>query len=392
MGLAASYGVKQLARAIVWRPVPEQVRDELDLLRFQRLRGQVPLLYVALMCLVTTAAFAVSAPVPQIIRLAIPLGILALCIFRLSIWMRRRHDVIAVDAARSMMRTMTVVSVLMCALCSLWGVMSWVLALPEDRSYFPLYMAMGSLSVAYCLSPMPSAAIGNMTVGLLPITLCLLWSGRQMDLAAGTSIIAATLFLLRLIVQQKGQLIDILLLQQQMRHQAITDPLTGIANRRALYEQLAAAIADSTAMGRPTAVALIDLDGFKPVNDDHGHATGDALLRQVAERMVESCGHDAMVARLGGDEFALLVPGYSRLPVQRHVEAILAALARPFDVGRRQISIAASVGMAEWPQGGTTADELIAAADRALYRAKALRHPRTVQPDTTVPLRTDRTG
>ena len=134
MGLAASYGVKQLARAIVWRPVPEQVRDELDLLRFQRLRGQVPLLYVALMCLVTTAAFAVSAPVPQIIRLAIPLGILALCIFRLSIWMRRRHDVIAVDAARSMMRTMTVVSVLMCALCSLWGVMSWVLALPEDRS------------------------------------------------------------------------------------------------------------------------------------------------------------------------------------------------------------------------------------------------------------------
>jgi diguanylate cyclase (GGDEF)-like protein len=112
------------------------------------------------------------------------------------------------------------------------------------------------------------------------------------------------------------------------------------------------------------------------------------LLRQVAERMVESCGHDAMIARLGGDEFALLVPGSSILPVQRHVDTILAALARPFSVGGRKISIAASVGMAEWPGGGTTADELIASADRALYRAKAMRQPkRAIEDDAAVSLR-----
>lgn len=359
-----------------WRPVPEEIRDELDLLRFKRLRAQVPLLYLALICLVTTAAFAVSAPVPRIIRLAIPLSVLMICVFRLHVWLGRGHDSIHPDKARTMIRTMTFISVTMCALCSLWGVMSWVLALPQDRSYFPLFMAMGSLSVAYCLSTVPSAAIGNMTVGLFPITLCMIWSGQQMDLAAGTSIVAATLFLLRLVVQQNGQLIDILLLQQQMRQQAITDPLTGIANRRALYEELGTALAKS-AKGRSAAVALIDLDGFKPVNDDHGHATGDALLRQVAERMVESCGHDAMVARLGGDEFALLVAGDSALPIQRHVDAILAALARPFSLEGRQIHIAASVGMAEWPEGGTTPDELIASADRALYRAKAFRHTAT---------------
>lgn len=359
-----------------WQPVPEEIRDELDLLRFKRLRAQVPLLYLALICLVTTAAFAVSAPVPRIIRLAIPLSVLMICVLRLHVWLGRGHDSIHPDKARTMIRTMTFISVTMCALCSLWGVMSWVLALPQDRSYFPLFMAMGSLSVAYCLSTVPSAAIGNMTVGLFPITLCMIWSGQQMDLAAGTSIVAATLFLLRLVVQQNGQLIDILLLQQQMRQQAITDPLTGIANRRALYEELGTALAKS-AKGRSAAVALIDLDGFKPVNDDHGHATGDALLRQVAERMVESCGHDAMVARLGGDEFALLVAGDSALPIQRHVDAILAALARPFSLEGRQIHIAASVGMAEWPEGGTTPDELIASADRALYRAKAFRHTAT---------------
>jgi diguanylate cyclase (GGDEF)-like protein len=374
MVAALASGLRSPRPRIAWHPVPDDIRDELDLWRFQRVRDQVPLLYFALLCLVTTATFAVSAPVPPIIRLVIPLTILVLCAIRLHMWLRRRHEQVDVGKARDMIRTMTFLSMAMCALCSLWGVMSWVLALPEDRSYFPLFMAMGSLSVAYCLSPVPSAAIGNLSVGLAPITLCMLWSGQQMDLAAGTSIVTATLFLLRLIIQQNNQLIDILLLQRQMRLQAITDPLTGIANRRALYEQLAQAIENSAA-GRATAVALIDLDGFKPVNDDYGHATGDALLRQVAERMVESCGHDAMIARLGGDEFALLVPGTSSLPIQRHVEAILTTLARPFSVGTRQINIAASVGMAEWPDGGTTADELIASADRALYRAKGMRQP-----------------
>lgn len=370
-----------------WRPVPEEIRDELDLWRFQRLRNQVPLLYIALICLVTTATFAVSAPVPPVIRLAIPIAVLILCIFRLKTWLRQPHGNIDPAKARSMIRTMTFISVTMCALCSIWGVMSWVLALPEDRSYFPLFMAMGSLSVAYCLSPVPSAAVGNLSVGLLPVTLCMIWTGRQMELAAATSMVAATMFLLRLVIQQNSQLIDILLLQRQMRLQAITDPLTGIANRRALYERLASAIGRSS-HGRAAAVALIDLDGFKPVNDDHGHATGDDLLRQVAERMVESCGHDAMVARLGGDEFALLVPGDSRMPVQRHVDAILAALARPFSVGQRQIHISASVGMAEWPEGGSSADELIASADRALYRAKHLRQPpRQPSTDASVTLR-----
>lgn len=193
-----------------------------------------------------------------------------------------------------------------------------------------------------------------------------------MDMAACAGMAAASAFLVRMILQQHNQLIDVLILQRLTRQQAITDPLTGIANRRALYEELEADIGRSTARDH-VAIALIDLDGFKPVNDDHGHATGDILLRQVAERMVEAGGHGVMVARLGGDEFALLVPGGSALSIQRYVDAILASMARPFAVGPRLIQIGASVGIAEWPDGGTTADELIASADRALYRAKALR-------------------
>ena len=89
--------------------------------------------------------------------------------------------------------------------------------------------------------------------------------------------------------------------------------------------------------------------------------------------VIDDAGEGVQVARLGGDEFALLVPGGSALSVQRYVDAILASMARPFAVGPRQIHIGASVGIAEWPNGGVTSDELIASADRALYRAKALR-------------------
>lgn len=364
--------VNRVTQAFAWRSVPAEIGDALDQLRYDRLRAHIPQLYLALMCIVTTAALAVEAQVPMIARFGIPLILMAACIVRLTVWMRRRH--IAVDAvtARQRIRATAIISFILCACCTAWAMTGWFSTASTDRTYFPLFMAMGSLSVAYCLSNIPAAAFGNLAIGLLPSALALLWSGERMDLGAGTSMLIACTFLVQMIVQQQRQLIDILLLQNQMRALASTDSLTGIANRRALYDRLAEAISQSDGERR-VAVALIDLDGFKPINDAHGHATGDQLLRQVAQRLAASCGEDALVARLGGDEFALLVPAMAQLSVQRHVDAALAAIARPFAVGTRQVLIGASAGIATWPDDGTSVDELIAAADRALYRAKAMR-------------------
>jgi diguanylate cyclase (GGDEF)-like protein len=191
-----------------------------------------------------------------------------------------------------------------------------------------------------------------------------------MDLAAGTSLVVASAFLLRMIAQQHTQLVDLLLLQRQMRELADTDPLTGLLNRRAIGARLDREIAEA-ASDTGFAVALLDLDGFKPVNDRHGHATGDILLCEVADRLRRAGGDQAVVARLGGDEFAILVPRGSALASTAIAGHMLSALVPPHLIGGHDIRIGASIGVATWPGDGLTADALFDTADRALYAAKA---------------------
>ena len=157
----------------------------------------------------------------------------------------------------------------------------------------------------------------------------------------------------------------------QVLHAATHDSLTGLPNRRALEEHVEAHLAE----GRPMALLYVDLDGFKPVNDRHGHAAGDAVLQAIAERLLGCAGPDALVARIGGDEFAVCVPGALD---DRAAEALAVrvadVIAAPIDGGRlpgvsEVVSVSASVGHARSGQG-TSADALLAAADEAMYEAK----------------------
>ena len=122
--------------------------------------------------------------------------------------------------------------------------------------------------------------------------------------------------------------------------------------------------------GRTCSVLFIDLDGFKPVNDTYGHATGDALLIEVGARLQQSA--NGLVARLGGDEFAILLTNPERddadpLSVAKRV---LVELQRPFEIAGNEVSINASIGIATGPDSGRRAEDLTDAADRAMYMAK----------------------
>ena len=199
----------------------------------------------------------------------------------------------------------------------------------------------------------------------------MLTSGNPPEIAAGTSLVIATLFLLRMVIQQHGQVIDLLELQRQMRDLAHTDPLTGLANRRDFDTRLDQEIAAAGPRSH-FAIALLDLDGFKPINDRHGHAVGDLLLCEVAARLRRACGDHAMVARQGGDEFAILAPAGSPLLATSLADHLLSALAAPYHVGGVVVQVGASIGVATWPDHGSTARKLCEVADRALYAAKAV--------------------
>jgi diguanylate cyclase (GGDEF)-like protein/PAS domain S-box-containing protein len=146
------------------------------------------------------------------------------------------------------------------------------------------------------------------------------------------------------------------------------DTLTGLPNRHKFNEVLK----DQLEAGRPTTVVLIDLDGFKDVNDTHGHAVGDSLLQAIAVRLPYLLRSDAVVARFGGDEFGVLLPGVSD-PLVAHSQAagILNAFATSFDVGGHVLDLGASIGFAIAPSHGGDEEEVVACADYALYNAKA---------------------
>jgi diguanylate cyclase (GGDEF)-like protein/PAS domain S-box-containing protein len=160
-------------------------------------------------------------------------------------------------------------------------------------------------------------------------------------------------------------------LEDQLRHQAFHDVLTGLANRSLFRDRLGHALARASRGARPTAVLYLDIDDFKAVNDRFGHAEGDRLLVAVAERLRAATRAGDTVARLGGDEFAVIVEESDPAEAQAAADRILAALRQPFDLGDRETAVRASIGIAIHDIDGGDADEVLRRADIAMYAAKA---------------------
>ena len=160
-------------------------------------------------------------------------------------------------------------------------------------------------------------------------------------------------------------------LEDQLVQMAKYDSLTGLANRTLFMEFLNTSLARSERREKSTAVLFLDLDHFKEINDTLGHDAGDQLLVSVAKR-VQGCVREGdMVARLGGDEFAIVLDDVADPNDARQIaEKILADLQQPHDLGQEQRQVGTSIGIAAFPESGKAADELIKAADEAMYVAK----------------------
>jgi len=149
------------------------------------------------------------------------------------------------------------------------------------------------------------------------------------------------------------------------------DPLTGIPNRRLFADRLGQAINRTRRGGKALAVCYLDLDGFKPVNDRHGHATGDRLLIEITERLKGVLRAEDTVARLGGDEFVLLFTDLAQTGEIRLVlERVLETVSAPVRIGDIVVSVSASIGATLYPADDADADTLLRHADQTMYRAK----------------------
>jgi cyclic di-GMP phosphodiesterase Gmr len=165
--------------------------------------------------------------------------------------------------------------------------------------------------------------------------------------------------------------------EARAHRQAMTDPLTGVANRSALFAVLGNRLDAATGSG--CGLLFCDLDDFKAVNDRHGHVAGDRLLVAVTQRLKEVAGPDDVVARLGGDEFVVLTPGTERAALDARARELSARMDEPFEVAGTLVRIGASIGAATGAPGDDP-DGVMIEADLAMYGAKTVRRAARATP------------
>lgn len=169
---------------------------------------------------------------------------------------------------------------------------------------------------------------------------------------------------------------------EQLRFQATHDALTGSFNRGEILEMLRRELERGVRSKTTTGILMLDIDHFKLINDTYGHLTGDAVLREVTQRISKAVRSYDSVGRYGGEEFVIVLPGCSREQVDQGAERVRAAVDNgPVWVNESQVPVTVSIGAAVTTHAGISEKEILAAADVALYQAKRIGRNRTVVSD-----------
>lgn len=360
---SAVMGLRQTVSRLAIPDIAPDIRDEFVVHAATEVQRNARWLFAFLFMTTPLAILAGHSDTPWLVRWGLPLLMGAYCLMgfiQLSRPMRFREKPhfaarFVVDASIS--------SCFGAVVSSAWCVASWLTAPADDRLQFPIILVMGALATAYCLANVRIGAVANLVIDLLPISLLLLTSGRVLDFAAGFSLLLAGMFQWRMINAHHRHVLDLLHLQKQNRTLALTDPLTGLLNRRALLD-----FAEAIALGGDHArLILIDIDRFKSINDAHGHDAGDEVLIEVARVIEARAGNNVSAARIGGEEFALL-GATDALPAAAALALLSEIRTAAMPHG---LVVTASMGIAEGPLGDEQAwRKLYGRADEALYEAK----------------------
>lgn len=334
--------------------------------QFRALARQVLVLYAILVINAATLAYNRYGTAPDWLTLGVPLGLFAICAVRVISWIRAmRHPPEGAAASKQLQATKLATLGLSIAFPV------WAAALLADGDavgsvHVMFFVTVNTLVVMQCLAQL-QAAVRVILAMALPMSLYYLIFGDQI---LQLMMIDFIVVLIGMAITQNLAYRDfcrLVGLTVENGRLARIDALTGLPNRRSFVTRLEAAIARAAAGNGHLSVGVLDLDGFKPVNDSLGHRAGDDLLRLVGQRLQE---HDlCWVARFGGDEFGLIIEGDVDLDALG--KRLCDAIGQPYPLSAGSARIGASIGFARYPDAATSADTLIERADFALYHAKA---------------------
>ncbi len=356
-------GFKKFVARYAIPDVASDIRDEFVIHAAQDVQRNARWLFFFLFLTTPLAILAGNPDVPWLVRIGMPIAMGTYCLLGFLMLLRPIDFASKPKAAAHYLVDSSISSCFGAIICSTWCVLSWLYAPVDDRLQFPIILVMGALATAYCLSNVRIGAIANLVIDLVPISLLLLMSGRMLDFAAGCSLLLAGLFQLHMIRTHQRHVLELLAVKKLNRELALTDPLTGILNRRALQDFSEALYGDDA----PARLLLIDIDKFKRINDSFGHDVGDEVLVTVAQIIDKFSGNNISAARLGGEEFAVLGTDKD-LPAAKAIKLLADVREAEMPHGGK---VTVSIGIAEgWLNSNADWQSLYARADAALYEAK----------------------
>jgi diguanylate cyclase (GGDEF)-like protein len=358
--------------------------------RFRALQRQIPLLYLVIFAnmiglyLASGGKFDAAVDFPALVG--------ALIIFRLGHWLRVRNRILPPERILRELRRMWAYAVIFSLAFCGWSFHLLDTRGPEQHDFVILFASLAAIGCAYGVSRYPAAAKTPLVLLGLPLAGRLVLNPNPAHIAMGVGLGSILLVLLRFIGLHDESFIELVesrtaislereracraerlakAEQAKARRIADTDPLTGLANRRAFLRAVGRRAATLARSGGGFALAMVDLDGFKPINDTFGHASGDRVLEGIGGRLAAAGGRGALIARTGGDEFALLLPRVRNVAAANAAAlAVCAALQEPFLVDGREFRISGCCGVTLLNRGDCDVQEALIRADTALYRAK----------------------
>ncbi len=349
------------------------------------LHKQIPTLYGLLSVNACALAATHYSRAPHILTLGIPGALVLVCLFRAARWWRMRPETISeAQAARQLRRTSVLTAIFSAAF------VSWAMALneyggPYEQGHVAIFVAITVIACIFCLTHLPVAAF--LVTGIVMsvfLSRCIA-SGNPVFLAIAVNSTFVTAVMVRVLSNNYRAFVQLVAsqtvarrLSEENARLAHTDSLTGLPNRRYFFQRLDELIRDATANGERFAIAIFDLDRFKPINDTYGHNVGDRVLAETGRRLAAFANADVTVTRLGGDEFGVLVraPGPPE-EIIAFCDGICATLQTPILFGDIRVVTGCSGGLAKFPRAGREANELFDRADYALYHSKEHRRGTT---------------
>lgn len=362
------------------------------------LTKQIPLMYFILLVNTWGLAFTHSQVAPRELTLYAPGAMSVVCVLRIVLWgvRNRRPAIHPGHAIRELRRTNTF-AWLLSALFSCWGIALTRYGDGFLQSHVAFYMGITVIGCIFCLTHLFSAALAvsivtnSIFIAYFGMTGNDIFIAMTIDVGLVSSAMLIVLWVQyrdfqNLIVSRRDlqekkddlEIRELQLVEEQQQTQALSDEnrmlanvdsLTGLANRRMFFSELDEMLQTRPSNDHPLYLGLIDLDGFKPVNDLHGHRVGDDLLVTLASRFQDICYGKALVARLGGDEFGFLFQSEDPHAVKSLANEICVSAKVPFIISGAFIEISASIGVAS-TEIGEPPYNLYEQADFALYSAK----------------------